>query len=115
MDVRRAKRVLGVKDVDIEFIHSEYFKMKDELALLKGELKDSVPRILDLHVLNKELEESKRLNEQLQRELDECRREKEEVEQNLMAELDEVKNRCQVLKKTCDAFALSWGEVLTDS
>jgi len=114
MDVKRAKRLLGIKDVDIEVVHAEYFKMKDELALLKGELGDSVPRILDLHALNRELEESKRLNEQLQRELEESKRQKEEVERNLMEELDEMKRRCQKLKSTCDAFTLSWAEVLTD-
>lgn len=113
MDVQRAKRLLGIKDVDIEVVHAEYFKVKDELELLKEELKDSP--VMDLHALHRELEESKRLNEQLQRELDECKRQKEEMEQNLMEELDEMKRRCQQLKKTCDAFTLSWGEVLTDS
>jgi hypothetical protein len=106
MDIRRAKRVLGIKGVDLEVVHAEYFKIKDELALLKGELKDSVPRIMDLHILNRELEERKRFNERLQRELEECKRQKEEMEQNFMQELDELKRRCQMLKSANDAFAL---------
>ena len=95
MDGKRVKR--GFKDVDIEVVYAEYFKLKDELALLKGQLNDSVPRILDLHVLNRELEESKRVNERLQQELDECKRQKEEIHQNFMDELDAVKQRCQAL------------------
>jgi hypothetical protein len=102
MDGKRVKR--GFKDVDIEVVHAEYFKLKDELALLKGQLNDSVPRILDLHVLNRELEESKRVNERLQQELDECKRQKEEIHQIFMDELDAVKQRCQALSR--DALLL---------